>query len=59
MVCLKIIKKKNFDKREWDNAKILISKKNLNIIDYENINCVKIGKEEYIALMLEYANAGV
>jgi hypothetical protein len=57
--CLKIMKKEDFNENEWNTAKILFDKKNKNIIDYDGKNEVNINNEIYVALMLEYANAGV
>jgi N-methylhydantoinase B/oxoprolinase/acetone carboxylase alpha subunit len=59
ILCLKIIKKDDFNEKEYENAQTLIKKKNVNIIDYNNINRVSVGNEEFVALMLEYANEGV
>jgi hypothetical protein len=59
ILCLKIIDKKNFYEEEWKNAKILVEKKSVNIIDYMDINYVKIENQEFVVLMLEYANVGV
>jgi hypothetical protein len=58
--CLKIVEKEHFNENEWKTAKILIEKKNKNIIDYDCVNEIKTkNNKKYIVFMLEYANAEV
>jgi hypothetical protein len=53
------MKKENFNENEWKTAEVLIGKKNKNLIDYDCINYVNVGNDNYVIFMMEYANAGV
>jgi hypothetical protein len=57
--CIKIINKENFNKNEWKNAQILVEQRKVNVIEYDCVNEIEVSNKKYIALMLEYANAGV
>jgi uncharacterized protein YuzB (UPF0349 family) len=51
--------KENFNDNEYETAKLLEKQKNRNVIEYDCVNVVNVGNRSYVALMLEYANAGV